>query len=418
MTLIKTSVLSAIATIVRIATGFIITKIISVYVGPSGLAVIGQLQNFINVILMFAGDFLRTATIKYTAEYSDDEDKKYKLWSSAISIIVILNILIFTTLFLFSDLISEYLLKSTTYSYILKILAISLPFFVLNTMLLSILNGQRQIKKYIILNISLSIVSLILVSILSVNYGLDGALVAYVINQSVVLFITLIVVRNEYWFKLKNFFQGSNTKDIKKLLGFAMITLAAVLSSNISLIYIRDFITESISLDSAGYWQGVWVLSQVSLMLITTSLTTYFLPTISSLKTKVEISKELKKVIIFILPIAMLISLSVYLLRDIIIHILYTKEFLGMNELFLWQMIGNVVKVGGWLFGYVLVAKAMVKYTVSTEIFFALTFVGLSIYLIDNYGLIGVTYAYTVNSIIHLITMYCIYTFKLKEKYE
>jgi len=418
MTLIKTSVLSAIATIVRIATGFVATKIIAVYVGPSGLAVIGQLQNFINVILMFAGDFLRTATTKYTAEYSDDEDKKYKLWSSAISIIVILNILIFTTLFLFSDLISEYLLKSTTYSYILKILAISLPFFVLNTMLLSILNGQRQIKKYIILNISLSIVSLILVSILSVNYGLDGALVAYVINQSVVLFITLIVVRNEYWFKLKNFFQGSNTKDIKKLLGFAMITLAAVLSSNISLIYIRDFITESISLDSAGYWQGVWVLSQVSLMLITTSLTTYFLPTISSLKTKVEISKELKKVIIFILPIAMLISLSVYLLRDIIIHILYTKEFLGMNELFLWQMIGNVVKVGGWLFGYVLVAKAMVKYTVSTEIFFALTFVGLSIYLIDNYGLIGVTYAYTVNSIIHLITMYCIYTFKLKENYE
>jgi len=418
MTLIKTSVLSAIATIVRIATGFVVTKIIAVYVGPSGLAVIGQLQNFINVILMFAGDFLRTATIKYTAEYSDDEDKKYKLWSSAISIIVILNILIFTTLFLFSDLISEYLLKSTTYSYILKILAISLPFFVLNTMLLSILNGQRQIKKYIILNISLSIVSLILVSILSVNYGLDGALVAYVINQSVVLFITLIVVRNEYWFKLKNFFQGSNTKDIKKLLGFAMITLAAVLSSNISLIYIRDFITESISLDSAGYWQGVWVLSQVSLMLITTSLTTYFLPTISSLKTKVEISKELKKIIIFILPIAMLISLSVYLLRDIIIHILYTKEFLGMNELFLWQMIGNVVKVGGWLFGYVLVAKAMVKYTVSTEIIFALTFVGLSIYLIDNYGLIGVTYAYTVNSIIHLITMYCIYTFKLKENYE
>lgn len=418
MTLIKTSVLSAIATIVRIATGFVATKIIAVYVGPSGLAVIGQLQNFINVILMFGGGFLRTAITKYTAEYSDDEDKKYKLWSSAISIIVILNILIFTTLFLFSDLISEYLLKSTTYSYILKILAISLPFFVLNTMLLSILNGQRQIKKYIILNISLSIVSLILVSILSVNYGLDGALVAYVINQSVVLFITLIVVRNEYWFKLKNFFQGSNIKDIKKLLGFAMITLAAVLSSNISLIYIRDFITESISLDSAGYWQGVWVLSQVSFMLITTSLTTYFLPTISSLKTKVEISKELKKIIIFILPIAMLISLSVYLLRDIIIHVLYTKEFLGMNELFLWQMIGNVVKVGGWLFGYVLVAKAMVKYTVSTEIFFALTFVGLSIYLIDNYGLIGVTYAYAVNSIIHLITMYCIYTFKLKENYE
>ena len=418
MTLIKTSILSAVSTIIKIISGFIITKVIAVYAGPSGLALIGQLQNFINIILVLGGDFLKTAITKYTAEYSADEDKKYKLWSSSISIVIILNILMFTILFLFSDIVSEYLLRSTKYSYILKILAISLPFFVLNTMLLSILNGQRQIKKYIGLNISLSIVSLILVSILSVNYGLDGALVAYVINQSLVFFITLFFIRNEYWFKLKNFFYGSNYKDIKKLLGFAMITLTAILSSNFSLIYIRDFISETISLNSAGYWQGVWVLSQTSLMLITTSLATYFLPVISPLKIKHEISKELKKVIVFVLPIAILISLSVYLLRDIIVILLYTKEFLAMNELFLWQMIGNVIKVVGWVFGYLLVAKGMIKYTVSTEVIFALSFVGLSVYLIEEHGVIGVTYAYAINAMLHLITVFCIYRFKFKGNYE
>jgi PST family polysaccharide transporter len=282
-------------------------------------------------------------------------------------------------------------------------------------MLLSILNGQREIKKYITLNIFLSIVSLILVTTLSINYGLDGALISYVTNQSVVFFITLFFVRNEYWFKIKFFLKGSNHKDIKKLLGFAMITLAAVLSSNLSLIYIRDFISETISLESAGYWQGVWVLSQVSLMLITTSLTTYFLPTISSLKSKIEISKELKKVIVFILPIAIVISLSIYFLRDIIINILYTEDFTPMSELFLWQMIGNVIKVCGWLFGYILVAKAIVKYTVTTEIIFALTFMMLSIYFINNYGLIGVTYAYAINSFLHFIMMFYIYKFKLIE---
>jgi len=415
MTLIKTSVLSAIATIIKVISGFIVTKVIAVYVGPAGLAVIGQLQNFINIILMFSGSFLRTAITKYTAEYKEEETKKYDLWSSAISIIFILNIFIFIILFFFSDYISIYLLKSDIYSYILKILAISLPFFVLNTMILSILNGQRQIKKYIILTISLSIISLILVTVLSVNYGLDGALIAYVVNQSVVFFVTLFFVRNEYWFKMKNFFKGSNYEDIKKLLGFAIITLTAVLSSNISLIYIRNFISETISLDSAGYWQGVWVLSQTSLMLITTSLTTYFLPTISSLKTKNEISRELKKVIIFILPIVIIISLSIYLSKDFIIDILYTEKFMPMGELFLWQMIGNVIKVGGWLFGYVLVAKAMVKYTVSTEIVFAFTFVGLATYFINSYGLIGVTYAYVVNSSLHFIAMFYIYKFKLSE---
>jgi len=86
-----------------------------------------------------------------------------------------------------------------------------------------------------------------------------------------------------------------------------------------------------------------------------------------------------------------------------------------MSELFLWQMLGNVIKVGGWLFGYVLVAKAMVIYTVSTEIIFAITFISLSVYFINVYGLIGATYAYAINSFLHFITMFYIYNFKLKE---
>ena len=417
MTLVKTSVLSAIATIVKILTGFIITKVIAVYIGPAGLAMVGQLQNFINLILMFAGDFLKTATTKYTAEYIDNQDEKYQLWSSVFSIILILNIVIFITLFFFSTNISEYLLKSDKYSYILQVLAISLPFFALNTMVLSILNGEGQIQKYITLSIVLSIVSLALVVLLSIKYGVDGALVAYVINQSIVFLITLFFIQNEKWFRIKNFLYGLNYVNLKKLFGFAMITLVAVLSSNISLIYIRNFISDVVSVDASGYWQGIWVLSQVSLGLIAMSLSTYFLPTISSLKEKNEISQELKKAIVLILPIVMTISLGMYFFRDLIIEILYTEDFFPMRELFLWQMIGNVIKACGWLYGYVLVAKAMVKYTVFTEIVFAILFITLSIYLINIYGLVGVTYAYCINSFIHFITMFYIYNFKLKEKY-
>ena len=51
MTLIKTSVLSAIATIIKIISGFVINKVVAIYVGPSGLAIIGQLQNFMELII-------------------------------------------------------------------------------------------------------------------------------------------------------------------------------------------------------------------------------------------------------------------------------------------------------------------------------------------------------------------------------
>jgi PST family polysaccharide transporter len=230
-----------------------------------------------------------------------------------------------------------------------------------------------------------------------------------------IFFVTLYLVRNEYWFKVTNFFYSIEYQSVRKVLAFALITFFSVIASNSSLLYIRSFITETISIDAAGYWQGIWALSQIVLMFITTSLVTYFLPTISRLKLKKDISKELKRVVLFVMPIAIIASLGMYVLRDFIISILYTNDFSPMRELFLWQMIGNIIKVFGWVFGYVLVAKAMVKYTVSTEMIFASTFILLSMYCIDYYGLVGVTYAYAINNMLHAITMYYIYHYKLTE---
>jgi len=413
MTLIKTSMLSAVATLIKILSGFIITKVIAVYIGPSGLALIGQLQNFIMLVKTVAGDFLKTAITKYTAEYENDENKKYDLWSSSFKLVFILNLVAFVGLIYFSNDLSYYLFQTVEYTFIFKILAISLPFFVSNTILLSILNGQKQIKQYIFLNIMLSIVSLFIVVILSVLYEVKGALVAYIASQSIVLFIALIYLRKETWLKLKFFLFSVREENIKKLLGFAIITLSAVLASNASMIYIRNYISGTYSMSDAGYWQGVWLLSQVTLSLITTSLATYFLPTLSVLTNKKALNKELTNAIYIVIPIAIVISLSMYFLREYIIIVLYSDQFMPMSQLFLWQMVGNVIKVLGWLFGYVLVAKAMVKYTVTTEILFAVIFIVSSIYFMRLYGLVGVTYAYATSSLLHLIVVSFIYKFKV-----
>ncbi len=102
MTLIKTSILSATAQVIRIISGLIITKVIAVYSGPSGIAVVGQLQNFLNILLMIAGDFMKTATTKYTAEYVNEDNRKFQLWSLSIKLIVISNLILFILLFLLS----------------------------------------------------------------------------------------------------------------------------------------------------------------------------------------------------------------------------------------------------------------------------------------------------------------------------
>ena len=413
MNLLKTSMLSSISTLVRIISGIIITKVVALFAGPAGLAVIGQLQNIINIAMLLTGDFLKTATTKYTAEYKDQRQEKYKMWSSGLKVILCLNVIVFCVFYFFAGEISNYFLKSTEFSYVFKVFSISLPFFVLNSFLLAILNGQKDIKRYILLNITLSIISLLLVCLLSYYFGVAGALIAYVTNQSVVFVITVFVVKNQPWFKIRYFFYKAGLSQYKNLFGFALITFTSIMASNGSVFYIRSYLIGNLSPVLAGNWQAMWALSQISLSLITMSLATYLLPTLSDLKDKALIDRELLSAIKIIIPISLLISLVMYVLRDVIIMVLYTSEFIGMRDLFFWQLVGNSIKVCGWLYGYVLVAKGMVKYTVSTEVIFALSWCFLSSYLIDAHGLMGAIYAFAINALMHGITMFLLYKFKV-----
>lgn len=414
MNILKTSMLSGVSTIIRIISSIIITKMVALFAGPAGLAVIGQLQNIINVAMLITGDFLKTATTKFTAEYQDNNQEKYKLWSSALKVILCLNLIVFSIFFFFSNQIASYFLHTEEYSYVFKVFSVSLPFFVLNAFLLAILNGQKEIKYYIFLNIALSIVSLLLVCILSYNYGLQGALLAYVSNQSIVFVITFFIIKNQAWFNIKYFFYKTELIQYKKLFGFALITFTSIMASNGSTYYIRGYLIENLSTTLAGNWQAMWALSQVSLSLITTSLVTYLLPTISKLEDKKLIQQELTSAIKIIIPFLFIISLAMYILRDFIILTLYTSDFVAMRDLFFWQLVGNSIKVCGWLFGYVLVAKGMVKYTVLTEIIFAFSWCLLSTYLIDLFGLIGAIYAFGINASFHFVTMFLLYKFKVK----
>ncbi|MFB2659171.1 O-antigen translocase [Shewanella mangrovisoli] len=415
MNLIKTSILSSISTALSMLSGFIITKVIAVYVGPSGLAIVGQLQNFINLMMLVTGNLFKTGLVKYTAEYHETSNSRlHDLWSSAIFLTIILNVIVFICLFFFSEKLTSFVLNDMTYEYVIITFSFSLPFFVINSIFLSILNGMGSVKKFVLINIFSSFVSLIFVSFMSLKYALSGALIAYATSQSFVLFFTLIIIFKEHWFSVRSFFCYPKFSEISNLLRFSVITLSSILASNLTMMFIRDCIINNYSDVDAGYWQGIFTLSQVVLSLVTMSFSTYLLPKLSSLQDKILIAKEIDNAIKVIFPVALFLSSLMYLTRDIIILVLYSDDFYPMRDLFFWQMLGNVIKILGWIYGYVLVSKGMVKYTVMTEIVFSLSWSMLTVIFLDKFGLIGTTYAYAINCLLHFFTMYMIFRFKVK----
>ena len=174
MTLIKTSVLSAISTIIKVIAGFVSIKVVAVYVGPSGLALIGQMQNFISMMSSVASAGVNSGVVKYTAEHYEDEQIKQKIWSSALKISLVLIIPIAIGIIFLADFISMQLLNTAEYSSIFIVFAITVIFFVLNGLLTSILNGQKEIKKLTILNMFGSLFGLAVTILLVTQYELYG----------------------------------------------------------------------------------------------------------------------------------------------------------------------------------------------------------------------------------------------------
>ena len=408
MTLIKTSVLTAISTIIKLISAFVINKVIAIYIGPSGLAIVGQLQNFTSIITTFSNGAISSGIVKYTAEYQDIEEKK-KIFSSSIVISLICSLIISIFLFGFSDYLSELILKDIQYSSVFIIFGATIFLFALNMVLISILNGQKEIKKYVLVNIAGSIFSLVFTSILIMQLNLMGALYAMVLNQSVMFFVTLAFVIKSSWFKLEYFKQGLDKESLSKLSKYSLMAIVSALTVPVSHLIIREYIGENLGWDSAGYWQGIWYISSMYLMLVTTTLGVYYLPRLSEIQDNKELRKEIFSGYKIIMPIVILASLIIFLLKEYVILIAFSKDFMPMMELFAWQLIGDVIKIASWLLAYLMLAKAMTKVFIYTEVLFSALFVGLSILFVDKFGLVGITYAYSLNYFLHLIMMIFIF---------
>ncbi|MDM1021931.1 O-antigen translocase [Acinetobacter sp. VNK23] len=411
MNLLKTSVLNGVAVLIKTTTLFILNKILAVYVGPAGYAVMGQFQNFIQMITTFSGNMINTAVTKYTAEYYEDEQKQRNIWKNAGSSVFILSLFFSLLIVIFQQQLSIYIFHSLEYQSVFVWFAVFLIFFNFNTLFLAILNGKKEILKLVLANIVGSIVSLVITTLLAIQYHLYGALIALAIYQSLAFFITLYLCYKANWFKLTYLFGKIDQETAKKFASFALMALVSAICVPLSQMIIRTYLGHEFGLDYAGYWEAMIRLSGAYLMLVTTTLGVYYLPRLSELKTLAEIKTEVYLGYKFIFPFAVIGGISVYLLRDWVIVLLFSKKFLPMADLFLWQMIGDTLKIGSWILAYLMLSKAMTVLFVTTEILFAMSSVILTYIFTQSFGFEGVSIAHLINYGLYWFVM-SIFVFK------
>lgn len=382
---------------------------IAVYTGPGGVAIIGAFSNFIALALTFANGGINNGVIKYASEYKDNEVKQKILFSTSFKISVYCSLILGPILIILAPFFSLWILTSSIYTNAIRVLGFTIILYSLNSLLISILNGMHQIKTYTLVNTLGSIVGLLFTILLVFFFKVDGALYALVLSQSIVFFITLILTVKSVWFSYGYFVQPFNKIIAKKLGGFSLMAIVTAIAVPISQILLRNLLIDKVGIEGAGYWQGMMKVSDGYLLLIMTSLSTYYLPKLSSLKTDKELQNEIFKGYKIILPTVLFGCVIIYYLRFFIIKILYTPSFIQMEELFFWQLVGDFFKMAAWVLSYLMLAKAMIKIFIITEIIFTVSYVVFGFVFVKYFQLWGIAFAFALNYILYFLTMLFIF---------
>ncbi len=397
MNLFRTSVLNGVAVLIKTITMFVLNKILAVYLGPTGYAAIGQFQNFIQMVTTFAGSAINTAVVKYTAEYHEDETKQRAVWKTAGSIVFLFSLVFAILILIFQKQLALYIFQSLKYQTIFIWFAVFLIFFNFNTLFLAILNGKKEILKLVLANIAGSLFALVITGVLAIKLQLYGALIALSIYQSIAFIVTLILCHRADWFEFSSLLGKIDLGITKKFASFILMALVSAICVPLSHMLIRAYLTQEFSLAYAGYWEAMIRLSTVYLLLVTTTLGVYYLPRLSELNAIDEIKKEVYLGYKFIFPLAVVGGICVFILRDWIINLLFSPSFAPMQDLFLWQMMGDALKIGSWILAYLMLSKAMTKLYICTEIIFTVSLIALTYICTQVFGFEGVSIAHLIN---------------------
>lgn len=405
MNLIKTSLLNGIAVVIKMLTLLGLNKILAIYVGPSGYASLGQFRNAVQMITTFASGAINTGVTKYTAEYYEDEDKQHAIWRTAGTIAFTGSLVAAVLVIGFNQKLAGFFLKDESLGSVFIWFAATLVLFVFNTLLLAILNGKKEIHRYVVANIAGSLFALVVTSILAIMLGLYGALVSLAVYQSLTFFVTLTLTYKAPWFKLSYLVGRIDKQAAKKLAQYTAMALTSAACVPLSHILIRNHLGETLGWEAAGYWEAMWRLSGAYLMMVTTTLGVYYLPRLSELQSPTDIKHEIIQGYKIILPVAASCGVVIYVLRDFIIHLLFSADFAPMEQMFAWQMVGDTLKIGSWILSYLMLGKAMMKLFVASEVMSSGLFYFLTVIFTNRMGLEGVALAHSVNYLIYWLVM-------------
>ena len=404
--LFKVASLNGVGVILKIAIGVITSKVLAVFIGPSGLALTGNLKNFLTSVESIATLGFQNGIVKYVVEAKEDRLALKKILSTIFISLFAVSLALSSILFAFSSYFTSLIFGiQSNYNLIFKILAIVLPWYASTAYLLVILNGLGKFKKVIYVNIIGNIIGLLFCIVAVYYYATFGALVAIIVPPALLFFVAFYYIDKEISF-FSNISRGSfDWSVLKNLSSYSLMALVSSVFGSFVFLAIRNNIIAVLGLESAGYWEAMTRISTYYLMFISTILSVYFFPKLAFSTSKKAVQNVVKSYYFGVLPFFVIGAVVLFFFRFFLIKVLFSKDFIPVADLFLWQLIGDAFKVASLILGYQFYAKKLTSAFIITELFSLAIMFAFSHFFVTSYGLVGVVIAHALTYFIYFIVL-------------
>ena len=407
--LFKITSLNSFSVALKIGIGLITSKILAIFVGPSGMALVGNLRNFSSSLESISTLGFSNGIVKYVAEKKKDDDQLYKIISTAFICLLVVTIILSFFLYFFASFWNKQIFGNDfDYRIVFKAIALVLPWYAISVFLLSIINGLGKFKVVIWVNILGNIIGLLVSFYMILHFKTLGALLSIVISPALLFFVTFYFINKEFNFLQTIKFRYFNFRVLKNLSSYSLMALVSSVLGPIVYLAIRKNVIETVGLEQAGYWETIVRISSYYMMFVTTILSVYFLPKLAVAQNNQETKKIFWSFYKHILPVFAVALIVIYFSRFFIIKLLFTDEFMPVTALFFWQLIGDVFRAASWILGFQFFAKKMTKAFIISEIASLAVLYLSSRCLVVLFGIHGVVMAQALDNFIYLLVL-CVY---------
>ncbi|TDY14224.1 oligosaccharide flippase family protein [Meridianimaribacter flavus] len=394
------------------------SKAIAVWLGPSGVGIIGLLTNSLKVIGEFTKlgiDVTAVREISIANEH-EDTDRIPTIVTSLKRIVWVTGLFGMLVTIILSPLLSKIAFGNFEYTIAFIWISVSLLFNQLSSGQLAILQGLRKLKYLAKANVYGNFLGLLIALPLYYFFRVD-AIVPTIIVTSVCGLLFSWFFSNKIKIEKKNITNSQAFKEGKQMLNLGFMLSLRGLITLVTLYALQVFISHFGGVDEVGFYTAGFVIINSYVGLIFNAMRTDYFPRLSATinnheKMGIAVFQQATVAVLILTPI-IIVFLT---LAPFIIKVLYSKEFLVIEGMITWGMMATLFQAISWSMGYIILAKGNSKLFIKTSIFFNMLLLGFGIIGYYFGGLKGIGISYLLYYIVHTIAINIILNYKYQFK--